>query len=176
MVKRLIYGKIGRVLITLLLLSTLALIPLPTWESKTSSIVKPWLIALTLPPSTNLLGLDPLIALTLAAYDLINKEENDANRWLWFWKLKVPAKLKTFIWLIMPNRLPTNQLRATPLDICPRCREITKDMNHPFRGRNKAKDIWSYFQSSQWPRSSFQSTILDWITCNLKSKIWRYLE
>lgn len=42
------------------------------------------------------------------AYEFINKDINDIKGWLWLWKLKLPRKLKTFIWLIIHNKLPTN--------------------------------------------------------------------
>lgn len=47
-----------------------------------------------------------------AAYDLINKEDTDLKGWKWIWKLKIPQKLKGFVWLIRHNSLPTNHLRA----------------------------------------------------------------
>ncbi|KAI8570479.1 hypothetical protein RHMOL_Rhmol01G0037200 [Rhododendron molle] len=46
-----------------------------------------------------------------AAYEIINKDVPDLTGWKWFWKLKMPEKFKTFLWIILHNSLPTNLLR-----------------------------------------------------------------
>lgn len=65
---------------------------------------------------------------TASAYDLINKHDNDLEGWSWLWKLHLPAKFKTFLWLIMLDKLPTNSLRAhrgmTECAQRPRCNKL----------------------------------------------------
>lgn len=108
-----------------------------------------------------------------SAYEFICKEGSDLSGWKWLWKLKVPSKLKTFTWLILLNKLPTNELRnhrgLCQSGLCPRCNLEIEDINHLFRGCPKAKDFWSLFRSSQWLSKDLDCPILDWITRNLKS-------
>lgn len=81
-----------------------------------------------------------------AAYDLVNSEVNDVKGWIWFWKLKFPARFKTFTWLILHNRLPTNLLRANrrnTTDLCLRCNASPEDLDHQFRSCNKIASIWT---------------------------------
>lgn len=64
-----------------------------------------------------------------AAYTLIANQaftqENGLVNWHWIWKLKIPQKLKGFIWLVMLNKVLTNHQRKirglTNDDTCPRC-------------------------------------------------------
>ncbi|KAI8555720.1 hypothetical protein RHMOL_Rhmol05G0196900 [Rhododendron molle] len=80
-----------------------------------------------------------------AAYDLINKEDTDLKGWKRFWKLKFPEKLKTIIWLILHDSLPTNQLRVrrgiATLNLCPRCNTCSENIKHLFKECNKAKEL-----------------------------------
>lgn len=55
-----------------------------------------------------------------AAYDLINRDTTDTSGWKWIWKIKTPAKFKTFLWLICHNRLPTNELSRIFSRVMPR--------------------------------------------------------
>lgn len=111
-----------------------------------------------------------------AAYKMINGQDTDPNGWKWFWKLKIPEKLKSFIWIILHNKLPTNQLRAlrgmTTQDSCPRCNAGPEDINHLFRVCPKAADHWRATVFGQSMRGNLDSSIVDWCGKNLgKSKI-----
>lgn len=37
------------------------------------------------------------------AYNFINRDSSDTKGWRWLWKLNIPQKLKTFLWLIFHN-------------------------------------------------------------------------
>ena len=46
---------------------------------------------------------------TTSAYDLVCDTEVESINWLWLWKLKLPQKLKGFLWLALQHRLLTNE-------------------------------------------------------------------
>jgi hypothetical protein len=39
---------------------------------------------------------------------LVREKEVSVDSWFWIWKLRVPEKMKLFIWKISHNALPTN--------------------------------------------------------------------
>lgn len=89
-----------------------------------------------------------------SAYDFINKEVDDLTGWSWIWKLKLPQKIKGFIWLLLRDRLPTNQLRAhrgmITENICPRCGSANEDRTHLLRDCEQAKAVWLLSPISHW--------------------------
>lgn len=107
-----------------------------------------------------------------AAYELINKSESDQKGWKWFWKLKIPEKLKTFTWLILHNSLPTNHLRVRRAidtsELCPRCSTCSENISHLFRECVKAKELWSNIPSSHLMRGNLETPIHEWISLNLR--------
>lgn len=109
-----------------------------------------------------------------AAYKLINEDVNGTKGWKWFWKMKVPQKLKTFFWLILHDKLPTNLLRAkrgiNTSDCCPRCNLAQENLDHLFRGCPKVFDLWDKIPSGRLMRGGFINSTSDWISANLKKK------
>lgn len=106
------------------------------------------------------------------AYDFINDESNDLKEWQWFWKLKVPQKFKTFLWLIFHNKLPTNLLRfrrgITNSDLCPRCNNSSENLDHLFKDCPKAIELWDSVPSGQQMRRGLGDSTAFWISSNLK--------
>ncbi|KAL7246634.1 hypothetical protein ACSBR2_001688 [Camellia fascicularis] len=53
--------------------------------------------------------------------------------WSWTWKLKLPQKLKSFMWLILHRKVLTNELRHkrgfTGNPNCPSC-DTVEDLDH----------------------------------------------
>lgn len=109
-----------------------------------------------------------------AAYDLLNSDSNDLKGWKWFWKIKLPQKFKSFLWLIFHNKLPTNLLRArrgiTTSDLCPRCNSSPESLNHLFRECHKASLLWETIPSGRTMRDRFTNTFSDWISLNVKKE------
>ncbi|KAI8563661.1 hypothetical protein RHMOL_Rhmol03G0126400 [Rhododendron molle] len=107
-----------------------------------------------------------------AAYDIITKSDSDLRGWKWFWKCKIPEKFKTFIWLILHNSLPTNQLRVRrgidTSELCPRCFTYSESISHLFRECTKAKEIWSTIPSSHLMRGSVETPVQEWVSHNLR--------
>lgn len=79
---------------------------------------------------------------------------SDMN-WNWIWKLKVPSKLKGFLWTCMHGKILTNQQRRTrgltACENCPRCNFNCEDMTHLFFTCPSSADIWSNIPSIQAP-------------------------
>lgn len=109
-----------------------------------------------------------------SAYDFLNKEDHDIKGWKWFWKLQLPQKLKTFIWLILHDKLPTNLLRnrrgMATSDLCPRCNSSSESTIHLFRDCPKAMSIWDSIPLGRLMRGRIVSTTTDWFSYNLKRK------
>lgn len=107
-------------------------------------------------------------------YDLINLEDSDLKGRSWFWKLKIPYKFKTFLWLVFHKRLPTNQLKASrgiaSSDLCLRCNANPEDLDHLFRGCLKVMGLWALFRKGCWLRDGLESPVSDWKSHNLKIK------
>lgn len=120
------------------------------------------------------LGSSNGICSAASAYDFICKDNNDIKGWGWFWKMKLPQKLKTFIWLIFHDKLPTNLLRAirgmTNSDCCPRCNLSQENLGHLFRDCPKAIELWDKIPSGRLMRTGFNNSTSDWISTNLKRK------
>ncbi|PNX79213.1 RNA-directed DNA polymerase (reverse transcriptase) [Trifolium pratense] len=65
--------------------------------------------------------------------------------WCKVWKLKAPERVRTFIWLVMHNKLLTNSLKSvTGLShaMCSYCRVVEETTLHVLRDCTLAKEIW----------------------------------
>ncbi|GAV61766.1 zf-RVT domain-containing protein [Cephalotus follicularis] len=64
----------------------------------------------------------------------------------WIWKMRCPQKYKYFIWLVVQNKLLTNQLRykrcLTDSNHCRRCMAPYEDCLHILRDYHIDKEIW----------------------------------
>lgn len=109
-----------------------------------------------------------------SAYDMINKNTSDVKGWKWFWKMKIPQKFKTFLWLLFLDKLATNCLRAkrgmTQSDICPCCNSAPEDLDHLFRRCVKSKRIWESIPWSHLWNLKFESPFSEWLSFYMKSR------
>lgn len=71
---------------------------------------------------------------------------NYSIKFYWIWKLSIHPKIKTFIWLLYHNRLPTRQfltrLKIITESTCPYCQEADETLNHLFLSCVNAKRYW----------------------------------
>lgn len=83
-------------------------------------------------------------------------------QWNTLWKLRVPPKIKFFLWRCLVNVLPTNvALVRRHVDIspmCPRCNLHNETVNHVFFECIYAEDVW---HSSEWRARISQGADLD---------------
>lgn len=83
---------------------------------------------------------------TKSAYWLTNQGANTGTwEWAFIWRLQIPPRIKTFIWLVAKGKILTNFERAKRrmriFMYCPMgCRAI-EDLNHLFRTTTKNSRI-----------------------------------
>ncbi|GMP89357.1 hypothetical protein CsSME_00040977 [Camellia sinensis var. sinensis] len=79
---------------------------------------------------------------TSSAYNIISGNLSIEEDWNWLWKLRLPQKLKSFLWTALHGKLLTNQSREkkglTSDPLCLSCNEV-EDMNHLLEPATKPK-------------------------------------
>lgn len=96
----------------------------------------------------------------LMMLDIVHTE--NAN-WDWIWRVKLPNKILTFVWLALHGRLMTNVLRRnrhmTQSALCKRCCLFGR---YVLRKCPKAAAVWGKFPNLMW-RNTGQLPLKDWI-------------
>ncbi|KAK5795380.1 hypothetical protein PVK06_036644 [Gossypium arboreum] len=87
----------------------------------------------------------------LLAYDGIEAVEFSFDR---IWSLKVPPKVRNFLWMLAINRIPTKDFlisRRIQIDSsnrgCPWCDRVLENTNHLFFECSFIKSFWSFIFS-----------------------------
>ncbi|KAL7200926.1 hypothetical protein ACSBR1_032779 [Camellia fascicularis] len=110
---------------------------------------------------------------TSSAYELIIDHQSQEGDWSWIWKLKVPQKLKSFVWLVLHEKILTNhmrKLRDLTNDLsCPYCDSV-EDIEHLLRFCPKAVQVWCTVFSKDWYSNILHLSWKDWFTRNTKKK------
>ncbi|KAL5734448.1 hypothetical protein ACOSP7_032309 [Xanthoceras sorbifolium] len=81
-----------------------------------------------------------------SAYDIATNIETVQDcKWKFIWKLKLPPKLRHFLWLVFQGKIITNFQRCViglaPEATCPCYHERAEDLNHLFRDCQAAKEL-----------------------------------
>lgn len=109
-----------------------------------------------------------------SAFALITSQSLDvpSGEWIWIWKIPCIERIRTFLWLIMHDRLLTNfthfyRHMTTSAD-CPRCTGIEENLSHLLRDCPIARETWQRLGV----RSSgfFSPPIHSWIRLNSTAK------
>ena len=87
--------------------------------------------------------------------------------WKGVWKLKVPGKIKHFLWKSCTNSLPTkeNLLRRTIIleNVCHLCSEQPEDVMHALWGCTKVRQVWQrsfgWLDNNQVAKGSFPDLV-----------------
>ncbi|XP_057420539.1 uncharacterized protein LOC130714634 [Lotus japonicus] len=78
------------------------------------------------------------------------------DTWRWIWKIKVPEKIRVFIWLCMHDAIQVNNLRfrckLASSPSCSRCQHSMEDILHCLRDCRFAREIWNRLNALTWPR------------------------
>ena len=92
-----------------------------------------------------------------------------AQRRLWkgVWKLKVPGKIKHFLWKAYTNSLPTkvNLMKRTIIqeNVCLLCSDHLEDVKHALWGCSKIHQVWQrrfgWIDNSQGAEGSFSNLV-----------------
>ncbi|KAL7214682.1 hypothetical protein ACSBR1_026965 [Camellia fascicularis] len=108
-----------------------------------------------------------------AAYDIIVGKDQHVGDWKWLWKLRIPQKLKGFLWVVLNGRLFTNDMRMrrglTNDSNCISCNNM-EDLNHVLRTCPQAGELWASVFNTQWYLRMLNTPLLDWIIVNAKNK------
>lgn len=91
--------------------------------------------------------------------------------WTGIWKLKIPQKLKNFLWLTQHDRILSNKLRCerhlADEATCLRCRDNSESTLHILRDCPKAKAIWNNFSNDSYKNANANLDIPELLSLNL---------
>lgn len=108
-----------------------------------------------------------------SAYTLIQGNPDLGADWTWLWKLRLPQKLKAFLWTILHGKLLTNHMRMkrglTNDPTCPFCCK-DEDITHLFRDCYKAKEVWFATFARIWCLDMLRKPWIDWLKSNARNK------
>lgn len=97
----------------------------------------------------------------------------EAAKWNNIWKLKVPSRIKVFVWLVRHNRIMTNQYRfkcgLTECDKCTSCGGLVEDTEHVIRRCPVADELWrNLLPGTYW--ATRRMPFLEWLDNGIKGK------
>lgn len=111
-----------------------------------------------------------------SAYNVISNTQNrdEDKSWDIVWLWKGPKSIRTFLWLVMHNRLKTKAellRRHIPTDNgCDRCGYSVKNTLHVIRDCMIVKWMWNRFIPVDTRPMFFSLNIKDWLWHNLNNK------
>jgi len=77
-------------------------------------------------------------------------DETIVEDWTWAWKLRLPQRIKLFLWLLLHGRILTNAERfrrhMSSSPFCSICLGEVEDLAHVFCGCLEAQEVWSALQ------------------------------
>lgn len=89
--------------------------------------------------------------------------------WTFIWKLKIPNKIRVFLWRSLTNGLPMFQnLVRRKIDVnplCPVCFESTESVLHIFQTCQFARLVWAISGLPAYSLVSPNADLWDWIQC-----------
>jgi hypothetical protein len=113
-----------------------------------------------------------------SAYNLLCSlgDHNREMGWVRIWKLKVPERIRSFIWLVRHDRLITNY-RKSKMHIgepwCTHCVDIIEDTLHVLRDCPLAKSVWCNLLNNDAREFFFAVELKDWIHMILQQELGR---
>ena len=91
--------------------------------------------------------------------------------WSWIWMLKLPPKIKLFLWKCANHRLPTKSIifnhSLQTNQICPRCVKLETPI-HVLRDCTFARSIWMSFPPNMLIPDFFNLNLHNWCKQNTK--------
>ncbi|XP_019199070.1 PREDICTED: uncharacterized protein LOC109192823 [Ipomoea nil] len=89
------------------------------------------------------------------------------------WKLKVPNRIRTFLWLVKHGRIMCNSNRArrrlTDCDKCDLCNTKTEDIEHVLRRCPAAEEVWKSISRLDYERMK-EAPFQEWLEDGLSDK------
>lgn len=90
------------------------------------------------------------------------------------WRLDVPQRIRSFLWLVSLDRILTNAERArrhlAQDDSCTLCLGTTETTLHVLRDCTTAMDVWSNILLPEHATDFFSSDLMAWLAFNLDRK------
>jgi ribonuclease HI len=96
--------------------------------------------------------------------------DDENTSWRRIWKLHVPERVRTFIWLMKHQRLLTNSLKSkmgVSHAMCNFCGDVEESILHVMRDCPRAMAIWNCVISTHDRGSFYMSDTQHWIDLNL---------
>ena len=115
---------------------------------------------------------------TKSAYSLSLQgiEDPPFGFWKEIWRLHVPQRIRSFIWLVHHERILINKERNlrgfTANSYCSLCHEEIKDLNHIFRTCPEANQFWRKMQGDAQVPGCLFSPFREWLMLNLSKNRW----
>lgn len=111
-----------------------------------------------------------------SAYNIIHNcaGNGEDKTWKRIWKLKIPSKIKTFLWLAYHQRLMSNDMRvrqgfaASPY--CHNCPGVKEDVSHILRECPKAREVWRKITPCKANQNNWLKPYLAWFRENVNSR------
>ena len=113
---------------------------------------------------------------TSSAYNLTVplQSQHIDDLWRKIWKLKIPQKILTFLWLVYHGKILTNKERTkrgfTSNPSCHCCTREVEDLDHIFRFCTKVSLLWDKITTEEIRKKSTNLQFKNWISGNLNRK------
>jgi hypothetical protein len=109
-------------------------------------------------------------------YNILCDYHGEANNSLWnyIWRLKVPERIHTLVWLMNHNRLLTNSLKSKMglcQAMCGYCGDVEETILHIMRDCPKAKELWAGAVTIPDRGRFFSGDLNHWISVNMNNAI-----
>jgi len=93
------------------------------------------------------------------------------DSWKWLWKINIPQRYKTFLWLTLWDRLLTNANRGrrqlTNYPLCPLCEMEYETTEHALRSCPEAASVWQWFHSQGMGKLDDHLDFKNWVKQNI---------
>ncbi|KAK8550128.1 hypothetical protein V6N12_038858 [Hibiscus sabdariffa] len=97
------------------------------------------------------------------------------SKWTRIWSLKVPQRVKVFLWITAHQRLLTNVERVrrhiASSDMCGLCLSEPEDIDHVLRRCEKAKDLWRNVLGREVAASLDSLPFEEWLHGNISCRL-----
>lgn len=94
---------------------------------------------------------------------------NTNNKWKRIWRMRVPERVRCFIWQLRFNRLLTNKYKScmgmgSPM--CKYCKNVEEDVLHVLRDCPLVMSLWMRDVKVKWRISFFFGSLHQWLDLN----------
>ena len=117
-----------------------------------------------------------------SAYNAIASSQDlqQDNNWKVIWKLQVPQKIRTFIWLAFHGKVLSNlertRRRLTEDPFCHGCTRDVEDLGHIFRKCSCVGPLWQRAMGESVKAQDGNLPFKEWVRYNLLSCLHQYDE